>query len=210
MPIIHLDKQANHTLAIWHWTEPLDFFYEQVDVDNDPLLQSIRSYKPFRQFELLSSRYMANMLVGKCVHITKNALRKPSISELPDVNLSISHSGPYSAIMLSKLTSGLDIQLHRNKISRIAPKFMYDQEITACREELSTLHYYWGFKEAVFKAWSLGGVDFKKMIEIEPFDGTQPSFETAITFKHPKVTLQFKGIGQTIDDLYISKVFQHD
>ncbi|MDQ6845750.1 MAG: 4'-phosphopantetheinyl transferase superfamily protein, partial [Bacteroidota bacterium] len=84
-------------------------------------------------------------------------------------HFSISHCGDYAAVIVSKeMRVGIDIELIRQKIELIKHKFLNDTEILLLKaNDLQQLTLLWNCKEAVFKWYGKGGLDFKKNIVIE-------------------------------------------
>ncbi|MDG2372209.1 MAG: 4'-phosphopantetheinyl transferase superfamily protein [Flavobacteriaceae bacterium] len=84
--------------------------------------------------------------------------------------ISISHSKYFSAIVLSEFQIGVDIEFCREKIIRIAPRFLHNKEHFALGK-IEELTYVWTAKEAIYKAFRTSGINFSKQIYIDkPFD----------------------------------------
>ena len=72
--------------------------------------------------------------------------------------------GMVAVITHPSLPCGLDIEQRNAKIGRIARKFVNAEEEAFCSAtDLDRLHIIWGAKEAMFKWYGLGGVDFRKI-----------------------------------------------
>jgi len=88
-------------------------------------------------------------------------------------HISITHSHDFSAIIISDETVGIDIELQRNKITRIADKFC-DSEFQFLDldtdEYIKKLTVIWGVKEAIFKIRNEKGISFKNHIRVCDFD----------------------------------------
>ena len=89
-------------------------------------------------------------------------------------HISISHSHAFSAIILSDTTAGIDLELKRDKIIRIADKFC-DGEFSwldpaNSNDYVAKLTVIWGVKEAIFKIRNEEGISFKDHIEVLQFD----------------------------------------
>jgi len=166
MPMAHKHITEEYSIAVWHTTEDLEQLRQTITLDNYTK-NTLKTCKVHRCRELIGTRHLLNVLLGESVTITKGDNGRPMIVEYPDLNISLSHSGDYSAVMLSRVHSriGIDIQIHRESISKIAPKFMSMEEVQST--SVSQQHFYWGIKESVFKAWSKGGVhQLKQQIKI--------------------------------------------
>ena len=91
--------------------------------------------------------------------------------------ISITHSYQFSSIIISDETVGIDIELQREKIIRIADKFC-DTEFQYLDREKTTdyikkLTVIWGAKEAIFKIRNEKGISFKDHIAVNEFDLNQ-------------------------------------
>lgn len=105
----------------------------------------------------------------------------PYFLEHPERFISLSHSDEMVAVALSSYNIGIDIQKLSPKIARIVPKFMTLKEIelTALTNEDSFAHFTWSAKEAMFKAYREGGIDFRKhlFVDFAIEDMVKSSFE---------------------------------
>lgn len=94
--------------------------------------------------------------------------RKPYLSN-EAYHFSISHCNDYAAAIVSSTHRvGVDIELVKPQISAIRTKFLSEEEWTKIRrgfqgmEEELMLTMAWSSKEAMYKWYGYGGVDFKK------------------------------------------------
>ena len=88
-------------------------------------------------------------------------------------HISITHSHYFAAIIVSDQTVGIDMELQREKIIRIADKFI-DYEFGYLQTEpieeyIKKLTVIWGAKEAIFKIRNEKGISFKDHILVKPF-----------------------------------------
>jgi 4'-phosphopantetheinyl transferase len=87
--------------------------------------------------------------------------------------VSLSHTTQYGlAAFHPQFPVGIDAEGPRPQILRIADKFSSSEERSLfTKENLEAgLLILWTCKEAVFKAYGKGDVDFKKHIQVRPFD----------------------------------------
>ncbi len=164
MPLFY-QHNINHTakLAIWHITEPEDFFLRKV-----PLQKEITHWH--KRLQHLAGRYLLQELYPDFpYHLIEIAdTRKPFLPG-EKYHFSISHCGDYAAVIISeKMRMGIDIELITPKIELIKHKFLVEKEMALITHDFhSYLTLLWSCKEAVFKWYGYGGVDFKKHIVIE-------------------------------------------
>ena len=85
-------------------------------------------------------------------------------------NISLSHSGPFAAAILSDSVVGIDIEKMNDRILKIKDKFLETELNYPEKLEVATALIYWNIKESVFKAVPKEGVDFKKNILVPPLN----------------------------------------
>jgi phosphopantetheinyl transferase len=104
--------------------------------------------------------------------------------------ISITHSHDFAAIIISDETVGIDMELQREKILRIADKFVdtensylsrdiKTQNITDYIRELTVI---WGAKEAIFKIRNEKGISFKDHIRIDAFSLNENQTQASLHF----------------------------
>jgi len=105
-------------------------------------------------------------------------------------NISITHSFVFSAVIFSDTEVGIDIEMQRPKILKIAHKFTPIEEYRTLANDdavMRKLTMVWGAKESLYKSFSEKGVSFLQHIYVEDFrlddDQTMAdvSFEGKIT-----------------------------
>jgi phosphopantetheinyl transferase len=180
---IFFQQQINDTtrLGIWKIEETEDFFKSNV-----PQHRSVTH--PHKRLQHLAGRFLLQYLFPAFPYelIQIADTRKPY---LPDeqYHFSISHCGDYAAAIVSKdRRVGIDIEIPTEKILRIQDKFLTGEEKKIFNVQysilnvqlddndspLSTIDYrlptlLWSAKEAVFKWYGDGGVDFRKDIQLK-------------------------------------------
>ena len=93
---------------------------------------------------------------------------KPHLKDGQEI--SITHSHNFSAIIISSAPVGIDIEKNREKIERIASKFIGAENDFLSDENLvQQLTVIWGAKESLFKIHPDSGLLFKHHLPIEPF-----------------------------------------
>ncbi len=164
MPLFY-QHNINHNakLAIWHISEPEDFFLKTV-----PLQNEITHWH--KRLQHLAGRYLLQELYPDFpYHLIEIAeTRKPFLPN-EKYHFSISHCGDYAAVLVSKdLRVGIDIELITPKIQPIKHKFLSTKEQKLLNaEDIQLLTLLWSGKEAVYKWYGKGELDFKKHMIIE-------------------------------------------
>ena len=157
MPLFY-QHNINQTtkLAVWNITEPEDFFLKKVH------LQKVINH-PHKRLQHLAGRYLLQLLnPGFPLHLIEIAdSNKPLLSN-EQYHFSISHCGDFAAAIISENTVvGIDVELIRPKIEFIKHKFLSEREqslLPVLDTQMLTL--LWSCKEAVYKWYGRGGVDF--------------------------------------------------
>lgn len=179
MPIFYQQDIDDSTkLGIWRIEEDEDFFLKQV-----PLQREITH--PHKRRQHLAGRFLLKYLFpGFPVKLIKVAdTRKPFLED-EAYHFSISHCDDYAAAIVStKDRVGVDVEIPSFKIDRIKNKFLDESEysILDAQFSITQLTLMWCCKEAVFKWWSYGGVDFSEKIRLQPFE-LQPSGNLPVQF----------------------------
>jgi phosphopantetheine--protein transferase-like protein len=171
LPLIYQHNINDTTKAgIWHIEEREEFFLTKV-----PLKKDVSH--PHKRLQHLAGRSLLPALFSDfpLEEILIADTRKPFL-ENEKYHFSISHCGDYAAaVASSKKRVGVDIELITSKIERVKHKFLSPEELSFAEhhkpvsEMLSMLTVMWSMKEAVFKWYGQGEMDFIKHMEIEPF-----------------------------------------
>ena len=168
MPIF-FQQQINETtrLGIWKIEESEDFFKGNVPPQRDVT-------HPHKRLQHLAGRFLLQFLFpGFPYELIQIAdTRKPYLPG-EQYQFSISHCGDYAAAIVSNTNRvGIDIEIPVAKIARIRDKFLSPEEINhfhlqQMEPDIPLLTRLWSSKEAVFKWYGDGGVDFREHILLE-------------------------------------------
>ena len=181
MPLQH-HQHINPTgeLGIWQIVETEAWFREQLLLSPAELRQ-LSTIKGRRRLEFLAARQLVHQMSRRTVRgaFVKDEFGKPHLSG-SNWHISISHSHSLAAAVASPLLCGIDIQFIVPKITRLAHKFLRAEEAASITEkyELDQLHFYWGAKEALYKAYGRRELDFKKHLHVEPIAVDIPTGRT--------------------------------
>lgn len=161
---------AGTKLGVWKITEEETFFLRRV-----PLQREISH--PHKRLQHLAGRYLLQQLFPDFPYelIEIADTRKPYLSN-EAIHFSISHCGDYAAAIASKASRvGVDIELVKPVIEKIQHKFLSTAETALLAEAMagstglsyaSLITSCWSAKEAIFKWYGNGGVDFKKHMQL--------------------------------------------
>lgn len=168
MPIFYQqDIDESTRLGIWKIEETEEFFLKHV-----PLQKEITH--PHKRLQHLAGRFLLKYLYPDFpVKLIKIADTKKPFLEDEAYHFSISHCDDYAAAIVSKTERvGVDVEIPSFKIDRIKNKFLNELEFSILNPEFSItqLTLMWCCKEAVYKWWSYGGVDFSEKIRLQPYE----------------------------------------
>jgi len=156
-------------LGIWKIEEDENFFLQKI-----PLQQNITH--PHKRLQHLAGRYLLQYLFPDFPYeeILIADTRKPYLPN-EQYHFSISHCGNYAAAIVSSTHRvGIDIEIPTEKVTRIAHKFIHENEMQWMEQsiinyQLSIVNLQtilWSSKEAIFKWYSFGGIDFKENMQL--------------------------------------------
>jgi phosphopantetheinyl transferase len=166
VPLFYQQDINEHTrLAVWKIAEPESFFLETVTLKKDIT-------HPHKRLQHLAGRYLLRYLFPNfpAESIAIADTRKPF---LPDeqYHFSISHCGDYAAAIVSSTERvGIDVELLTPRVEKIKHKFLHPEELTLVEQStvdtITLLTLLWSAKEAMFKWWGNGEVDFSEALRI--------------------------------------------
>lgn len=152
-----------------------------------------------REIETMGKNYLAKQLLGEPSKITYDDKGKPLLEN--DLrHISISHSHEKLAIIINENEStGIDIELIRDKVLKIKHKFLSNSELLDTKDDVEKLIIYWAAKETLYKIYGLQEVDFIKNLFVNPF--TKYKLGTIIgMIKMPNFNEAFELKYQLLDD----------
>ena len=115
--------------------------------------------------------------------------------------ISITHSHEFSAIIISDKKVGIDIEMQREKIIKIADKFSLEPISKKAEQNyIKKLTVIWGAKEAIFKIKNEKGISFKDHINVEPFEIENQKAIATLNFEksHEQFKINFLEIENYI------------
>ena len=167
-------------ILVWKITESYEQLFESVQLKEKSLVR-LRSMKSeLHQRAFLSVRMLLKTAGYSDfdLHYDETGMPhlKPNRYHPEPIEVSISHSHEFSTIIISPQKVGIDIEMQREKIIKIASKFCHSEfdflpkNFKSEKEEyIKNLTLIWGTKEAIFKIVNVAGVSFKNHIQANPF-----------------------------------------
>lgn len=187
-------------IYIWKITESFEQLSQEVQL-NPICQQRIATMKSeMHQRGFLSVRKLLNEAGYTDFDLFYDAFGKPHLHD--GKHISITHSHQFSSIIVSDEKVGIDIELQRDKIIRIADKFC-DAEFQYLNNEVTSayikkLTVIWGAKEAIFKIQNEKGISFKDHIVVNTFELHQT--ETTANLYFGGLDKEFKIYFEEVED----------
>lgn len=209
MPLIFKENLLENDLwGIWEIKEEEDWFFNQWQLSPEEN-HHFNKLKGRKRLEYVSARHLVHLLTGLDHRnpIHTGLTGKPIFLWDPTLHLSISHSHHYAAAILSKTSKvGIDIQLIVPQMRKVAKRVFSSTELSfaSSENELEMLHILWGIKEAVYKAFGLGGIDFKNQISVHLFIYQYPKGSFKADLIKENQTITYSGIYQFLPEGYVS------
>jgi len=177
MPLVYQQNINEDTvLALWEIEEEEAFFNGQIH-----LVPEIRH--PHKRLQHLAGRYLLTHIEeGFPVSLIQIADSRKPFLENGAFHFSISHCGNYAAAIVSKsFRVGIDIEAISPKANKLRDKFLTTNEQILLWDEMKNENLAatcgWSIKEALFKWYALGGVDFKADLDIFSLDYSPASLQ---------------------------------
>ena len=177
MPLHKVIYLSNNTkLYLWKITEDLETLSKDVRLKDSSLVrvESMKSESHKKGF--LSVRKLLEHMDYTDFDLFYDAFGKPNLKpqgcSIKDMHISISHSHDFSALAISDENIGIDIEILKEKIIRIAPKFMDETilENLVLEEKIKKATVIWGIKESIFKIKNEPGISFPNHIFEDHFE----------------------------------------
>ncbi len=159
--------------AIWKIEEDAADLYSQLRLDEQEKVhyESLKVGK--RNLHWLGTRVLLRKMLHTDDYIDckVDSNGKPYLVTLP-YQISLSHSFEYAAVMIGKQPVGIDIEQVKEKVERIAHKFMRKEEMAfiSKNNRINQLYVCWCAKEAIYKCYGQKEVSFADNIFLEPFE----------------------------------------
>ncbi|MGB1451172.1 MAG: 4'-phosphopantetheinyl transferase superfamily protein, partial [Marinirhabdus sp.] len=186
MPIyktISLQNQA--TAYIWKIDEPLAWLSKGMALTANSSNRLSRMKSELHRRGFMSVRHLLARAGYTDFDLYYDANGKPHLRDAK--HISITHSYTYSALIVGPEKVGIDIELQRKKILKIAQKFTPLHEYRTLANDAAVIRkltMVWCAKECLYKSFATPGVSFLEHIYVNDF-----LMETCKT----TATVSFKG-----------------
>ena len=191
MPIYKsITVSPNTTAYLWKVTESEDDLAKDVELTThcQKRMEGMKSEMHRRAF--LSIRHLLAEAGYEDKDVYYSDFGKPYLKDRK--HISITHSNNFTGIIVSKTHEvGIDIEMQREKILRIAHKFtpLHEYRTLANTEAvIRKLTIVWGAKESLYKIYAQPGLSFLKHIDVSDFG-----------FENKKTTAKIRYQGKKSD-----------
>lgn len=179
MPLILEENINNHiVIGVWHCTESLSELEAASYFSTDDQSEIDKATLPKRKIEKIITRILAQSLLKNNFGLDYHGLKKMKTGKpvLTDCKLemSVSHCESYLTVLLSTADkAGIDIQNINPKIERIAPRIFSEHELEQINNNPFLLARAWSAKEAMFKYYEKGNINFIKDLHLSNIDNAE-------------------------------------
>jgi len=202
--VIYLSN--NSKLYLWKITEDFDALFKEVRLKDSSLkrLEDMKSQSHQKGF--LAVRMLLQHLDYTDFDLYYDEFGKPHIKpqgcSIKEVEISISHSNDFSAVVISEQKVGLDLEQLKEKTLKIAPRFMDVSHLENLSEEekIKKATVVWGIKECIFKIKNEKGISFPNHIFEDDFNFEDKKATAVLKFnnKEENFEVQFDSIEDYI------------
>lgn len=170
MPVYKTITYNAHTVVhIWKIEESEAWLRTDISLSENSMNRLVTMSSELHRRGFLSIRHLL-LAAGYTDHdLFYNEHGKPHLTD--GKFISITHSYHFTAIIISDVAVGIDIEMQREKIMRIAPKFI-DYEagyLSQIAEPVKELTVIWGAKESMYKLYGTKGLAFKDHCMVAAF-----------------------------------------
>lgn len=179
MPLYKTIKVSPATqILVWKISESREELFDEVQLNEKSLRRLNNMKSELHQRGFLSVRKLLQEAGYNDLDLYYDESGKPHLNpnnrHTEPVEVSITHSFHFSAIIISDQKVGIDIEMQREKIIRIADKFVDDEfhflMPEKIQEYIQKLTVIWGIKESIFKIRNEKGISFKTHIKVSAFE----------------------------------------
>ncbi len=165
MPLLKIKALKEDTqLMVWRITESYEELFNSVKLKEASLIRLKSMKSESHQKGFMSVRRLLMEIGYTDFDLYYDAFGKPHLKD--GTHISISHSNDFSIIVLSEENIGADLEIVKEKIVKLAPRFMDVTHLEKLNvtDRLKKATVVWGIKESVFKLKNEMGISFKDHI----------------------------------------------
>lgn len=202
-----IHHNSNTQILIWNITESFEQLNQEVQLNEKSQLRLNGMKSEMHQRAFLSVRKLLALAGYSDFDLEYDEFGKPHL--INKKHISITHSHHFSAIIVSNEAVGIDIEMQRDIILKIAHKFVNDEELsrlqkTDLTDYIKKLTVKWGAKEAIFKIKNEKGISFRNHIQVAPFELNQTQTTADLNFNgaEQKFNIHFSELDTNFTLVY--------
>jgi 4'-phosphopantetheinyl transferase len=155
---------SNTQILVWKITESFDELFDEVMLNEKSQVRLQNMKSELHQRGFLSVRKLLQLAGYTDFDLHYDDSGKPSLTHAN--HISISHSHQFATLIISDQEVGIDLEIQKGKILKIAPKFMDVTHLQnlSHEDQIKKATVIWGIKEAVFKIKNQKGISFSNHI----------------------------------------------
>ncbi len=213
MPLFKtIQFNATTQILVWKISESYEELFDAVILNEKNSIRLAEMKSQLHQRAFLSVRKLFYFLGYTDFDLYYDAFGKPHLKD--GKYISITHSHNFSAIIISDQTVGIDIELQRDKIIKIAHKFCEsefqflseDFGAESKQEYIRKLTVIWGAKESIFKIRNEKGISFKDHISVCDFELNAKENKAQLNFENK--TIKFAIHFEEIENFTLVYAFE--
>ena len=136
-----------------------------------------------RRCEVLAWRAIVRRELGCDVEITHDEYGAPTVNT-PNTYISVSHSRDRVAVLLADRACAVDIESVERDFRRVATRYLSKEE-QQLAEQNDLYAEMWSAKEALYKYYKKGGLDFANDLSIAEYDADRGVLRSSILGGEP-------------------------
>ncbi len=193
-----LNNRGNTAVYIWEIEESEAWLRTDIELSQNSMNRLLSMSSELHRRGFLSIRHLLREAgyTDNDLYYSKNG--KPFLRD--GRHISITHSFTFTAIVISDSLTGIDIEKQRDKIQRIAIKFIgyENQYLESIEEPTRELTVIWGAKESMYKLYGTKGLGFKAHCKVDRFHIGQENITCSLHFEEDHIDfdgffLEMKG-----------------
>ena len=166
-----ISVNSQTTVKIWKIEESYDDLMQPLDLKPESFERVSNMKSELHQRGFLSVRHLLRAFGYSDQDLFYDGNGKPHLKD--GKYISITHSFTFSGVIVSDNPVGIDIEMQRDKIAKIAKKFVdyeFDYLETGTEDYVRKLTIIWGIKESLYKLFATPGMLFKEHFLVIPFN----------------------------------------
>jgi phosphopantetheinyl transferase len=170
MPLYKTITPNNQTsVFVWKIDESFEELSQGISLNERSTIRLSSMKSELHKRGFLSVRHLLKEASYSDFDLFYNGNGKPHLKD--GKYISITHSFNFSAIIISTVEVGIDIEKNRDKIKIIQHKFVNFESGFIHKDDdyIQQLTVIWGAKECLYKIYPHGGLTFKNDIDINSF-----------------------------------------